>query len=150
VIEQRRRFPLVFLIIGGGGLAALLALYWFTREPAPAIRVRWRDDVTAPRQHELEAKYLLANGRSPQGRSIAYDLLDTSPSNVRALVLDPDVADTNDINRDTYEVPFDTAYGDRWMWAAHRVPGLRNASIRWTLIAALAAMAVRGLTALTR
>jgi len=112
VIASRRRYPLFCLIVGAGGLAALFAMFWLTREPAPAIRVRWRDDVTAAQQRALERAYLLADGRAPQGRSIAYDLLDTRSANIRALVLDPNVADTNDIDRDAYGVPFDTAYGE--------------------------------------
>jgi hypothetical protein len=136
--------PRVFATIGIAGLTMLGSAYWMTLEPAPSIRVRWRDEVTASRQADLERKYLLANGRAPQGRSIAYDLLDTRVANVRAIVEDPYVADTNDIDRDTYEVPFDTAYGDRWMWAAHRTPWLRDARVRWTLIVTLAAMTVVG------
>lgn len=134
----------VLAAIGLGGLAALGLAYWLTVEPAPAIRVRWREGVTSDRRAALERKYQLSNPRAPDA-SIAYDLLDTRQANIRALVLDPDVADTNDIDRDRFEVPFEGAYGDRWMWVAHRTPGLRDARVRWTLIAALAAMAIAGL-----
>ena len=131
-------------MIGVGGLAALGFAYWLTYEPAPAIRVRWRDSVTSERRAELERKYQLSNPRAPNP-SIAYDLLDTRQENIRALVLDPDIADTNDIDRDRFEIPFDKPYGDSWMWVAHRTPGLRDARVRWTLIVALAAMAIAGL-----
>jgi hypothetical protein len=134
----------VLSALGLGGLAALGLAYWLTYEPAPAIRVRWRDDVTSARQATLERRYLLSNGRAPLGRSIAYDLLDTRRSNIEALVLDPDVADTHDVDRDNFEIPFETAYGDRWMWVAHRTPVLRDNSVRWTLIAVLAGMATLG------
>src|SRR5688500_11833455 len=140
--EVRRR---VLSAIGLSGLAALGLSYWLTYEPAPAIRVRWRDDVTSARQAALERKYQLSNARAPQRRSIAYDLLDTRQKNIRALVLDPAVADTADVDREAFEVPFDRAYGDRWMWIAHRTPGLRDARVRWTLIVAFFAMAVAGL-----
>src|SRR5438128_1108805 len=132
-------------VIGLGGLAALGFAYWLTVEPAPAIRVRWRDDVTSDRQAALERKYLLVNGRAPSGRSIAYDLLDTRRDNIRALVRDPEVRDTNDVDRRQFDVPFDFAYGDSWMWVAHRTPVLRDARIRWTLIVILVAMAGFGL-----
>ena len=127
--------------VGLAGLAALGIAYWLTLEPAPAIRVRWREDVTSDQQATLERKYLLSSARAPQGRSIAYDLLDTRRANIEALVLDPAAADTADIDRDAFEVPFDKPYGDRWMWVAHRTPVLRDARVRWTLIAALVAMA---------
>lgn len=130
--------------IGLGGLGALALAYWLTYEPAPAVRVRWRDGVTSERRAALERKYQLSNPRVPNP-SIAYDLLDTRQSNIRALVLDPDVADTNDIDRDRFEVPFTGEYGESWMWVAHRTPGLRDARVRWGLIAVLAAMAVAGL-----
>jgi hypothetical protein len=134
----------VLSTIGLGGLAALGLAYWLTYEPAPAIRVRWRDDVTSARQAALERKYLLSNGRAPMGRSIAYDLLDTRRSNIEALVRDPDVADTHDIDRERYEIPFDKPYGERWMWVAHRMPGLRDARVRWALVVVLCAMAIAG------
>lgn len=130
--------------IGLAGLALLGFTWWLTREPAPSIRVRWRDDVSAERQVELERRYRLSNPRAPQNRSIAYDLLDTSHGNVEALVRDPEVADTQDVDRDEYEVPFDTAYGERWMWLADRTPGVRDSRVRWALIVALAAMTVAG------
>jgi hypothetical protein len=146
---RRNAFWRVLAIIGITGLASLAAAYWMTCEPAPSIRVSWRDGLSSSRQAELETKYLLSNGRAPHGRSIAYDLLDTRQTNVKAIVLDPDVAGTGDIDRDVYEVPFDTAYGDRWMWVAHRTPLLRNARIRWTLIITLAMMATAGLAGLS-
>lgn len=138
---MRRR---LLAAIGLGGLAVLGIAYWLTYEPAPSIRVRWRDDVTSERQAVLERRYQLSNGRAPQGRSLAYDLLDTRQSNIKALVLDPAVADTHDIDRESYEIPFERAYGERWMWVAHRIPVLRDAWVRWTLIVALAVMAIAG------
>ena len=132
-------------VIGLGGLAALGVVYWLTYEPAPSIRVRWRANVTSEQQAALERKYLLVNGRAPTGRSIAYDLLDTRHDNIKALVLDPGVLDTSDIDRDRFEAPFDLPYGDSWMWVADRTPVLRNTRVRWTLIVILVAMAVLGL-----
>lgn len=130
--------------VGLGGLAALALTYWLTYEPAPAVRVQWREDVTPAQQVTLERRYQLSNGRAPQDRSVAYDLLDTRRSNIEALVRDPAVADTNDIDRDAYDIPFDNSYGEIWMWAAHRTPVLRDARVRWTLIAVLLGMAIAG------
>ena len=130
------------------GLALLSFAYWFTVEPAPSIRVRWRNDVTAERQAALERRYLLADPRAPMEdapRSLAYDLLDTSRRNVEAMVADPELADTNDVDRNNFEIFIYTEYGENWMWLAHRIPLLRYTTVQWTLISGLAALAVSGL-----
>lgn len=128
------------------GLVLLAAAYWATLEPAPRIRVLWRDGISAEQQAALEARYLLRNGRDrlPEG-SLAYDLLDTSRANVRRLVEDPAVADTNDIDRNAYVVEPNTDRGDARMWVAYRVPGLRAAWVRWTLVWLLSIAAAAGL-----
>jgi hypothetical protein len=120
-------------------------MYWFTYEPAPRVRILWRPDVTAEQRAALERRYLLLDPRDllPEG-SLAYDLLDTSPANLRAIVADPAISDTNDIERNTLAVPFDVEYGGKWMWLAHRLPGLRKTWVRTAVILALAAMAVGG------
>lgn len=129
------------------GLAIYFFTYWFTYEPAPTIRVRWRDDVSAEQQATLERKYLLSNGREPMAdapRSIAYDLLDTSHRNVEALVKDPAVADTNDVDRDNFEVRITADQGERWTWVALRLPVLRYAAARWALVCGLTVLALYG------
>lgn len=137
--------------IGTSGLAALAFAYWFSYEPAPGIRVTWGPGVSLEQQAALERKYMLSNRRAPhpeQPRSLAYDLLDTRRSNIEALSKDPAVVDTNDIDDQWARVRLGTAYGDRWMWMAHRTPILRYGEIRWTLIAVLTAMALFGVKGL--
>ena len=141
------------LCIGLVGLASLAAAYWFTYEPAPGVRVTWGADVSPARQEALERRYMLSNRRAPhpeQPRSLAYDLLDTSHSNIEALLKDPGIVDTNDIDDQWATVRFGTAYGEQWMWVAHRTPLLRYTGIRWTLIAALTAMVLAGLRGLAK
>lgn len=147
--EEGRRARFVWRSVGAASVAGLVLLglaYWLTYEPAPRVRVLWQDEVTPEQRAELEREYLLLNGRDqlPEG-SIAYDLLDTSPSNIKALVEHPAVADTNDIERHTFVVRFDVDYGNEWMWLADRTPGLRDAWTRAGLIVVLALMAVGGL-----
>jgi hypothetical protein len=144
---RHRRLAWFFLVLGAAGLGVLGGTYWFTHEPAPSVRVLWRDEISLDRQLELEREYLLANRRAPHPdapKSFAYDLLDTRASNIEALVRDPGVQDTNDIDREHFLIRIDRASGEQWMWAAHRTPGLRDARIRWSLILALAGFAVYG------
>ncbi len=134
-------------ITGLLGLSLLGAAYAFTYEPAPRIRVQWREDLRPEQRARRERTYLLVRPRDPiPDGSIAYDLLDTSAANIRALVNDPAVTNTGDIDENTFIVPFHTEYGESWMWVAHRTPGLRDARVRAWLTAAFAAMAVGGLT----
>ena len=151
--SRTRRGAYLCIAVGGIGLAALSFAYWFSAEPAPGIRVIWRDGVTVQQQASAERRYLLTNRRSPhaeQPRSLAYDLLDTRQSNIRALVDDPAVEDTNDIDDEWARVRLGTAYGDEWMWVAHRTPWLRQSEARWALILALTATTVWGLRGLLR
>lgn len=130
---------------GGIGLITLAAAYALTCEPAPRVRIQWRADVSAQQQVDLERTYLLVNARDRlPGGSTAYDLLDTRVSNIRALLEDPSIANTGDIDGETYTIPFDTEYGIAWMWVAHRIPGLRDGSFRAVFIVALSAMALGG------
>ena len=135
-----------FGIIGAAGLILLGVAYWLTVEPAPRVRVLWRPDVTPDQQARLAEKYRLVNGRErlPEG-SLAYDLLDTSHANIRAIVSEPAIVDTNDIERHTFVVRFDADYGGEWMWIVHRAPVLRDDLARAAFIAVLLIMAVGGL-----
>jgi hypothetical protein len=142
--RRARRGAVWCAAIGITGLAALAFAYWFSYEPAPGIRVMWQPGVTLEQQTALERKYMLSNRRAPHLRSLAYDLLDTRRSNIEALVKDPAVVDTNDIEDQWARVRLGTAYGDRWMWVAHRTPLLRYGWLRWTLITVLTAMALFG------
>lgn len=93
---------------------------------------------------------MLSNRRAPMNGSLAYDLLDTTHANIEALLKDPAVVDTNDIDDEWARVRLGTAYGDEWMWVADRTPLLRDVRIRWTLLATLAVTAVLGLRGLLR
>ena len=137
-------------VVGLGGLAALACAYWFTYEPAPGVRVSWRPGIALEQQGALERKYMLSNRRGLMAGSLAYDLLDTTHANIEALLKDPAVVDTNDIDDEWARVRLGTAYGDEWLWVADRTPLLRSREFRWGLIVTLAGMAVFGLRGLLR
>lgn len=121
------RTPLRVLVMAAACvLLAFAGAYYLTCEPAPLVRVRWRDGLAPERRAELEHRFLLVRPRPHEGRTLSYDLLDTRRSNVEALVRDPEVADTDHINRADGIVPFDAPYGESWMWIGHRTPVLRS------------------------
>lgn len=132
-------------VLGAIGLMLLGLAYALTHEPAPRIRVEWHPNLTGQQRIALEQKYMLFSGRDVIAHgSIAYDLLDTSRANIKALIDDPAVVDTNDIDREASAIPFDTEYGLGWMWVAHRTAGLRDARVRSLVIVAFVTMAVGG------
>ena len=135
----------LLVIAGVSGLVSMRVAYNLTYEPAPAVRVRWRDGTGDWRRYWLEHKYRLIGAAAPQGLSYSYVLMDTSRRNIEAMIKDPEVADTNDIDRRRFEVPWETAYYTRNItWVADRIPGLRQPPVRWGLIAGLVAMVLAG------
>ena len=133
-------------IVGLVGLGSLRIAYDLTYEPAPWVRVRWRDGTGDWRRAWLERTYRLGESVNPEGLASSYILYDISRRNIEAMVADPEVADTNDIDRDKFEVPWETQqYSERWMWVADRVPVLRQPEVRWLATAGLAVMMLLGL-----
>jgi hypothetical protein len=141
----------LLVIAGVAGLASMRVAYNLTYEPAPAVRVRWRDGTGDWRRAWLERKYRLIGAEAPMGLSYSYVLMDTSRRNIEAMIKDPEVADTNDIDRRKFEVPWETAYYTQTiMWVADRVPGLRQPPVRWGVVAGLVAMILAGSTRIVR
>jgi hypothetical protein len=90
----------ILLAIAGAAYATLQ----LTLDPKPAsIHVRWAPGVDAATREASEERYSLSRGVS-DGRTWAYLLSDTSSSNIRALVSDPIVEDTADIERPEFRV----------------------------------------------
>jgi hypothetical protein len=105
-------------------LIALGGAYYFSCEPAPAVPIRWRDDMTWQRRAEIERRFGLVQSRDQDVR-ITYDLTDTRPSNIAALLEQPEVLDTGDLDLRSHTVPADAPYGRGWMWVGSRLPVLR-------------------------
>ena len=124
---------------GGGGDCRMCAAgtgrsVLFDVRTGPQVSVLWRAGIGPERRAVLERRFLLVNPIVDQDR-LAYDLLDTSRGNLEALVTEPDVADTDRISQERFEVPFDIPYGDSWMWVAHRTPILRTPGVVRALVA---------------
>ena len=132
-------------------LAALGAAYFFTCEPSLTVKIRWRGDVDAARRAALERKFLLVNPSPQERRTIRYDLLDTSRSNLQAILDNPAVEDTTDIDRFSFSLPADYPYGSSWRWVAHRTPLLRIPGVVEALVGICAAvLAASGIAAIRR
>jgi hypothetical protein len=93
--------------ISGAVLLGLASVYYFTYEPAPEIRIRWRSDLQAERRAELERQFGLVN-RKPFEDRFSYDLLDARPGNVRALVDERNIEDTDRVDREGATIPLRT------------------------------------------
>lgn len=99
---------LAFVVCGAAAAGVLAAI--IPARPAP-INVRWRSGVTAAQRSALEQRFHLAGGRQTEGTTWAYELADSSVTNIHALVRDPAVDDTAHINRRLFrpELAFDRA-----------------------------------------
>ena len=100
-----------------------------TGPPGALVHVRWEKSVDASARQRLEARLRLADGEQLEGSTWRYDLLDPSRSNIRDLVRDPAVEDTEHIDRSRFTL-VDTmrtarrgriAYGGMLVTAADRV-----------------------------
>lgn len=102
---RQLRYP---LLAGGGLLVVLAVLSVRVSAPlsadAPLIRVRWTPSVDAAAQASRESAFRLQRGEPHGDRTWDYHLLDTSSANIRALVTDPAVEDTDGIDRPAFRV----------------------------------------------
>ena len=73
-----------------------------TGPPGGRVHVRWQASVDSSLRQRLEAQYRLADPEPLDDRTWRYDLIDPRTETIRAIVNDPAVADTHDINRSGY------------------------------------------------
>jgi alpha-1,2-glucosyltransferase len=74
-----------------------------TRGPQPIfVHVRWAPDVDDTAREEAERRYSLSQAEPLEGRTWGYTLNDLSTPNIKALVSDRAVEDTQDIDRTTF------------------------------------------------
>ena len=64
-----------------------------------AVAVRWSEAVDATTRAQLESTHGLVDGRTDDGKTYEYGLVDDSRENLRTLIDDPRVEDTNGIDR---------------------------------------------------
>jgi hypothetical protein len=83
-------------------LAAPFAARILAGPPGGRVHVRWQASVDTATRQRLEAQYRLADREQLDDHTWRYDLIDPRTDTIRAIVNDPAVADTHDINRDGY------------------------------------------------
>jgi hypothetical protein len=138
------------------GLAVLLAVgtRLLAGPRGATINVRWQATIDESTRRVAEARLRLLDGRPIDAGTWRYDLIDPSGDNVRALVQDPAVADTHELNRQDFSVS-ETAVrtGRRLRFAAGDtiVASADRTAIVLTAVAALLAMfGIAGLAATPR
>jgi len=99
----RRAFAAGLICLGIA--AAAYGILHVTFGPRPfSIQVRWAPDVDDVRRQVAERRYGLSQGELLEGRTWRYALNDRSPTNVRALVSDAVIEDTQNIDRTAFQV----------------------------------------------
>jgi len=78
---------------------------------APRVYVRWVEGVSDAARAGYERQLKLLEGERQEGTTWAYDLADSSPQAIGAIVAHPSVADTGNINRSRLTVADDTRFG---------------------------------------
>jgi hypothetical protein len=76
--------------------------------PVP-LNIRWAPQVSDSQRAELERQLTLSNGELREGTTRSYVLLDSSRTNIEAIVRHPSIEDTSNIDRATLRLlpPFD-------------------------------------------
>jgi hypothetical protein len=93
--------------VAAGAVLVVAASLVTVTVTGPRVSVRWKPSVTAADRVELERRHDLRNGRTDDATNQSvwrYELGDWSRDAVAALVTDTAVADTNYIDRSTYQV----------------------------------------------
>jgi hypothetical protein len=114
----------------------------FGDRPA-AVHVRWAVTVDGGQRQQLEQRYSLTAPQQTDDRTFAYAITDVSGANIRALVLDPAVEDTHEINRTSYRVGF---FSPRLPYATPypSLPAAMDVLALLSLVLGVAWTAVRG------
>ena len=107
------------------------------RSPGFPVKIRWATELEPALRHEVEGRYRLEEGQREEGRTWRYTLHDLRPENLRALVLDPHIEDTANIDR-TVTTSVDESWAQRTRRALRRPPAIALAPGVFTLNNAVA------------
>ena len=118
----------------------IFLIQFLTSSAAPMVNVRWAEDVDLAQREQLEQAFLLEPFVNREATTWTYELLDTSPDNIQALVEHASVSDTHHIERTEFRLSDEAELGDTSWWAAQRVRMLRPVAwVLWPVIPYFAA-----------
>ena len=106
-----RHLAIVIVSTSACLLAALLLIHGLTGAPAPNIEVHWDASVSESARERLERRFQLVNRSSTPDMKGSYDLVDTSASNIAALLAQPGVAAKTFLDAQTFSVSPDAPKG---------------------------------------
>jgi hypothetical protein len=101
-----RAFAVVVAAGVVGGVAAWLVLPRVMPERPVPVKIRWKADVGTAERAQLEQRFHLSTDYQSDVATWAYWLSDTSTPNIRAIVQDPRVDDTDHVNRVKFRPAF--------------------------------------------
>jgi hypothetical protein len=107
------------------------------RSPGYPVKVRWAEEFDVSVRLDIERRYGLEDGQREEGRTWTYTLRNQRPDNLRAIVLDPHVEDTANIDRSLATVTTESAV-QRLRRALRRPPAVAIAPGLFTLNNAVA------------
>ena len=144
-----RRLAIVIVSTSACLLAALLFIRGLTSAPAPNIEVRWDASVSESARERLERRFQLMNRGATGDATWSYDLVDTSASNITAMLAEPGVAATTFLNGRTFSVSPDAPQGIARTWVGDRIPVINRPGVMQTVGVILVALIAVGLTVLS-
>jgi hypothetical protein len=119
-----------------------------SRPSEQRTHVRWADDVEDAVRLEREQRYALTkSARTDDVHTWSYALANNAPENIRALVGDPLVVDTNGVDRNASRIPTES-WGERTMRRFHsftRATLTQDNALAWLYYATLLLPAVGAL-----
>jgi hypothetical protein len=135
------------LVAGGAALLLLAgALHLTLRltygERTAYVHVRWAPQVDEFARAIIEREHALRPVEFREQRTWGYFLTDLSTDNIRALVQDPSVEDTHNIDRARFRILGSAERGDYPGGGSAWVPRMLEFFVRVTLLLGLAGVAV--------
>jgi hypothetical protein len=103
----------------------------------PRVSVRWQPDTSDDQRRQRETQLGLTDGIGDRGTTWSYVLADTRREAIEALVNDPSVADTHNIDRDALRV----VASESWLQRARNRSALLRARIAPGVLTSANAMA---------
>ena len=121
---HRARYP---ILAGACLLVVLVVLTVRVSAPpptgAPLIRVRWTPSVDVAERASRESAFRLRRGEAHGDRTWSYNLTDTSSDNIRAIVTDPAVEDTDGLDRREFRIAVPQVTIAEWLTTEFPVLG---------------------------